>query len=238
MFNGQSLVDHRFPSDRYCPWETSSLDLIETTWKEKERVPFRARLRGQPDATLETAGKGDKSWDDILFVQDPNSLYPWQRSGRRLGKTSPIHLALSGLEQDVSFESLVDYVRTFLSRDDGAAIGERLRALKADTADDSETDRLSISSVLGFIRFLELNPRLRDPGVVASPSGKIRGEWHKSWQQHFVVEFLSERDAQFVIFADDPCVPGETIRLSGRCSIASLMAQAAPHGVSRWAMRE
>jgi hypothetical protein len=153
-------------------------------------------------------------------------------------ETSPYQLFLRNLETSSPFDTLLTFVRHGLIRENGDRLAERLVELKHDLAEDEDEVNLSTASLLGLIRFLKDNPRLRDPGLVVSNTGNIRAEWHRSWNQHFVVEFMSSTEARFVVFVADEHAEKKVARISGRCSIDSLMKHAMPHGISAWAVRD
>lgn len=97
-----------------------------------------------------------------------------------------------------------------------------------------EQSELSAESLRMFVKFLELTPDLKFPGVVLPPSGNIRVQWRAAANKLFVAEFYSDGDVRFVIFRPDPKRSGHTIRLSGTASVESLLTIAELHGVLEW----
>ena len=135
------------------------------------------------------------------------------------------------------FDALLAFVRLGLNRDHGEALAERLSELRTDLASDEDSPELSKHSLLGFVSFLLQNRNVRDPSLVATNNGTLRAEWHRSWSEHFAVELVGIEDARFAIFAEDPSTSGKKMRISGSCSIASVLDQALPHGVGSWVNR-
>ncbi|MYH34639.1 MAG: hypothetical protein F4133_12660 [Gammaproteobacteria bacterium] len=151
--------------------------------------------------------------------------------------TSPYVLFSRPLDQAASFESLLTYIRFGELCEDGEVLGQRLEELAEDLEDDVDSPPLSVDSVAGFIEFLLEAEPLKDPGLVVAPNGNLRAEWHQSWCQHFVVEFASQTDAQFVLFAPDPHQQDKTMRLSGTCSIPSVYEEVRRCGGAEWVAR-
>ena len=152
--------------------------------------------------------------------------------------TSPFVLFSRPFDQASSFEALLTYIRFGELCEDGEVLGQRLEELAEDLDDDVDSPPLSVDSIAGFIEFLLEAEPLRDPGLVVAPNGNLRAEWHQSWSQHFVVEFASQTDAKFVLFAPDPHQQDKTMRLSGTCSIPSVYEEARRCGVAEWVARQ
>ena len=183
-------------------------------------------------------------WDAIDLPPEPpamGALWLWgTRSEGGLsypGATSPFVLFSKPFEEATSLDSLVTYVRYGGFCEGGQALGDRLEELAEDLEEDAEAIPISLESIAGFIEFLLVAESLRDPGLVVTPNGNICAEWHESWEQHFVIEFVSHSEANFVLFVPDPKQRFKTMRLAGTCSIASVYDEAKLHGIAEWASR-
>ncbi len=149
---------------------------------------------------------------------------------------SPFDLLDERRENYEKVRELISYVRSSLDVSFARELANRLEFLsevaKEEGPDQSE---VSAESLRMFIKFLELAPDLKCPGVVLSPSGNVRVQWRAAPNKHFVAEFYPDGEVRFVIFRPDPNRPDQTIRLSGTVSVESILSTAEPHGVLEWA---
>lgn len=238
MIDGQTSPSLERDYDWPDRLEAASYADIEDPWTQS----MPTRIAASRPAVAMDAGTDElraliARWSEFNFEVDEAAIHKWQRTHAYTGATSPLRLFVRQLDEKTSFDTLLAYVRYGLGRDHGNRIADRLSELRNDLADDEETSNLSMASALGLVRFLADNPKVRDPSLVATNAGNLRAEWHVSWSQHFVIEFTSDADARFVIFIEDNRSKGKKVRISGTCSVASVMEQAHPHGVDSWVMR-
>jgi hypothetical protein len=196
----------------------------ESTFADAVRRHARSR---EAQSRPTTAGRGINEVGEALEGRE------WLMSEA----TSPWLLLLDKLTDASLFPHLLAFVKLGLSRDDGNSLARRLEELRFDLAEDEDSSNLSKLSVIGLIKFFQRNPNVRDPGLVATESGAVRAEWHRSWSEHFAIEFSSNIRSRFVVFVADPNDAEQKIRISGMCSIESVMDQALPHGVGSWVLR-
>lgn len=237
MIEGQLALE----ADRDHDWvdasDVSSHAYTKDPWSDCPQTTFSTFTPPALDSVTGELPSLLERWFDSTFVPDVTTRQTWATKWVQSGETSPFRTFLNQPGVSSSFDTLLTYVRYGLRRENGKQLAERLSELRLDLAYDEESPDLSMSSFLGFVEFLRLNPKLRDPSIVVGSTGAVRAEWHESWTQHFVVEFTSSTNAQFVIFVADQMVAGKKIHISITCSIASLLQQALPHGVATWAMR-
>ena len=239
MANGQLAHNLDYDYHSTTRSEGSSYVWLEDPWEEPIEPIFGTFTQHSGETgTTEFLRAHEDPWVDVKFELQAGSQQKLHRKWASTGATSPYQLFLSELETSSPFDTLLAFVRYGLKRENGERLAERLLELKFDLAEDEDAPNFSMASLLGLIRFLRDNPRLRDPGLVVSNTGNLRAEWHLSWKQHFVVEFMSTTEARFVVFVADEQAEKKVARISVRCSIDSLMNHATPHGVNAWAMRD
>ena len=151
---------------------------------------------------------------------------------------SPFDLLDAGQENYEKVRELISHIRSSLRVTFRKKLAKRLEFL-GEVAEEEGPDQSEVSaeSLRMFIKFLELAPDLKCPGVVLSPSGNVRVQWRAAPNKHFVAEFYQDGEVRFVIFRPDPKRLGHTIRLSGTASVESILSTAEPHGVLKWAGR-
>jgi hypothetical protein len=93
----------------------------------------------------------------------------------------------------------------------------------------AEQKGLSETSLIGLLRFIR---RLRPnrPSIVLTFDGNLRAEWRRNKDERLAIEFISEREIRFVLFAPSQSVPGYVTRLSGRMD-AGEMVRVVPDGI-------
>ncbi len=104
-------------------------------------------------------------------------------------------------------------------------------------AQEEEPDQSEISSesLRMFFGFLKGNTEFSEPGVVLTPSGKVRVQWRAAPNELCTAEFLRNRRGNFVVFAPDPQDPHQTIRLSGiALPVEDFMGAVDRYGARRW----
>jgi hypothetical protein len=232
----EQLICHR--GDSLSSLSASTKLDVDDPWYKRCVPVFGTEDPPAPDSRTETLESVAELWAGTDFDLNSRSLQKWREQGAESRAASPLRLFVTDdFESVCSFDGVKEFLEYASSRDDGEKLAERLVELKTDLADDENASDLSIASVSGLIRFLQDNPRLRDPGLVASNNGNIRAEWHKSWAEHFVIEFTSKTDARFVLFVSDTSQPDKKVRISITCPIASVMRYASPHGIDSWVLR-
>ncbi len=238
MANGQLARDSEQDYDwTDGPGVSSTMDLVDPWRKPAQPIFGTFTPLAVETVTTEDLHEIEERWTDLQFVLDASACQKWRSLCPETEATSPYLLFLNRPDSATTFNNLLAFVRSGLARDNGERLAERLAELRTDLAEDEELPNISMSSVLGLVRFLQDNPQMRDPSLVVSNTGNIRAEWHRSWIQHFVVEFTSNIDARFVLFVADTKALEKKVRISVTCSIASLMEHALPHGISVWAVR-
>lgn len=104
-------------------------------------------------------------------------------------------------------------------------------------AQEEEPDQSEIlsESLRMFFGFLKENTEFSEPGVVLTPSGKVRVQWRAAPNELCTAEFLRNRRVNFVVFAPDPQDPHQTIRLSGiALPVEDFMGAVDRYGARRW----
>jgi hypothetical protein len=116
-----------------------------------------------------------------------------------------------------------------------ARLARRLDALFEATRESYPDEPLvSVASLRGFLRFLELEPRLRYPDITISPQGNLWAEWRAGRERHLAIEFLPAGEAKFAIFAPDPMQPMRIARIAGRLSLPAVFWALEPYQVQEW----
>ena len=149
---------------------------------------------------------------------------------------NPFDLLDEQRENQEKVYELISYIRSSRLVSFARKLAKRLEFLVKVTEEEApDQSGLSPASLRMFIKFLQLAPDLKCPGVVLSPSGNARVQWLAAPNKRFVAEFYPDGEVRFVIFHPDLERPDFTIRLSGIASVESLLNTAEPHGVLEWA---
>ncbi len=80
---------------------------------------------------------------------------------------------------------------------------------------------ITVNSIEGFLKFLDIYKELRYPEITITPNGNIRIQWQDTSRQHMGIEFISESEIKYVIFVPDPKIHAKTARMAGKVSINS-----------------
>ncbi len=97
-----------------------------------------------------------------------------------------------------------------------------------------ETSGLSLDSLRNLLSFLQSHRKLSYPDLVLTPSGNLRAEWRKARNRYFAVEFLSEEECRFVVFAPNPHNCEKPYRISGSTSPEKLLDTVQLYGRLDW----
>ena len=137
-------------------------------------------------------------------------------------------------EYDISLEEMVSAIRK-INIPYAKSLQDRILFLSKLSAEEPFYQAPIVpDSLRDFISFLQLTPGIKRPSVVLTPEGNIQAEWHRSENQHLVIEFLGKEDVLYVIFAPDPKYPARTVRSTGRATLISVMALLKPYGLDSW----
>ena len=153
--------------------------------------------------------------------------------------SSPFHAIDERRSEAEKVSELIGLIR----RSDELPFAKRLaRRLKdlVHIAQEEEPDQSEISSesLRMFFGFLKGNTEFSEPGVVLTPSGKIRVQWRAAPNELCAAEFLRDGRVNFVIFAPNPQNPHQTIRLSGiALPVEDFMGAVDRYGAARWMER-
>ena len=93
----------------------------------------------------------------------------------------------------------------------------------------------SPESLRQMLLFLEALPDFRCPTVTVTPFATFRAQWQGHPSEHFAVDFVSDGQVRFVVFAPDLSHPGRLDRVSGIVSPANAMKAIETYQVPRWA---
>ena len=221
-------------------FRVSSYEDIEESWSDSIPLFFSTYTPPVQDTrTTKDLHTIELGWPDIDFKKALESFQKWSIIDSTASATSPYLHLVRDPDLSSSFDSLLTFLGYASGREDGERLAERLVELRLDLAEDTDSPNISMPSVLGLVHFLRGNPQLHDPNLVANNAGNIRAEWHKSWAQHFVIEFTSDVDARFVLFYPHPRTPQKTTRMSAtNCSIDSLIEQVPQDAINIWVIRE
>jgi len=131
---------------------------------------------------------------------------------------------------------VIMFIRNHIGAPFSGSIANRLDdLLKASTEEGEGQTALSSDSLRGFIRFIQKETNLVEPGLVLSFSGNIRAEWRRSRKEHFATEFLPNGQVRYVVFSYDEEQPSRIDRMTGLVSADSLMKKVEPFRVLSWA---
>ena len=75
---------------------------------------------------------------------------------------------------------------------------------------------------------------LKYPDTSITIEGNIRIQWQQNKNHHLAIEFISDTEAKFVLFAPDPKLPVKTARISGKVSIYSIVITIEPYNALKW----
>ena len=159
MTDGQLAFDSQY--DLVCE-EASSHTTIHDPWNDAPKATLGTFTPPTWESdSIELPSTRDR-WGDDSVTSDVTTSQKWGTKWANSGATSPYRLFLAQLDPDVSFDTVLAYVRYGLNRENGEELAERLSELRSDLAEEEESLGLSMLSLLGFVGFLRLNPKLRD----------------------------------------------------------------------------
>jgi hypothetical protein len=131
---------------------------------------------------------------------------------------------------------LISFIRNHVRLAYSGSLANRLDYLREASIEEApEQAPISVNSLQSFVSFIAREPRLAEPEVVLTYTGNTRAEWHESRKEHFSVEFLSNGQVRYVVFARDPNHATRTDRAFGLVSAETLMAKVSPFNVLAWA---
>ena len=137
-------------------------------------------------------------------------------------------------EYDISLEEMVSAIRK-INIPYAKSLQDRILLLSKLSAEEPFYQAPIVpDSLRDFISFLQLTPGIKRPSVVLTPEGNIQAEWHRSENQHLVIEFLGKEDVLYVIFAPDPKYPARTVHSTGRATLISVITLLKPYGLNSW----
>jgi hypothetical protein len=100
--------------------------------------------------------------------------------------------------------------------------------------EESDSSGISCESLQRFFEFLRSYSSLRCPAISLTPERNIYASWKSGPDRVFSIHFLPQGEARFVIFFPNHKHQGQTIRLSGRATVDTIMSVAEPHGILNW----
>jgi len=111
---------------------------------------------------------------------------------------------------------------------------EEIEGLRS--TDDMEPDDkpLSLESVRGFVKLLDIFRDLGEPMLGRFSAGTLSVEWRIADDKHLLVEPLDGDNASFALIGPSHTPGADRIRLNGRCSIADVVATLRNNQVDKW----
>jgi len=113
------------------------------------------------------------------------------------------------------------------------------RLLSLESATEEEypyTERISVDSLKGFVKFLkEFNDlNLKYPDITVTPSGNIQSEWQTDQEHYFSIEIISPQEVKVVLFTPDTKVLGKVSRIAIKMSIVSIFENLLSFNILGW----
>jgi hypothetical protein len=162
----------------------------------------------------------ETQWVAYLTIDDISPWLPAHYEARKLATSQAT--AFSNIEalRDKSGPNVVKhlsrYLRSIFQPPYGAPLADRIEALSKMVREESDgTYALSGESLESFIAFLERNPKLVRPSVVAGPSGEVVAIWKGGMHGEFTARFIQNGSVQYLLSRPNPRHPQGTSRLSG-----------------------
>lgn len=105
----------------------------------------------------------------------------------------------------------------------GPAVSNRLRELRLQQSEDSESAEVSIESLKSFVAFLHSVRGIRLPSLSLTPDGNIYASWRK-YDRVFSAEFRSGGLATYVLFRPALGGTGSKLRSTGSVPAGQLLS--------------
>jgi hypothetical protein len=122
---------------------------------------------------------------------------------------------------------LTRYLRSIFQAPYGRALADRIEKLAEMVLEESDgAQPLSGESLAGLIAFLERNPALTRPSMVAGPSGELIAIWKQAGRGEFSARFLPTGAVRFLVSRPNQRHPQGVSRLSGDTTADKLFAEA------------
>ena len=153
---------------------------------------------------------------------------------------APIFSPFQTIDERRSETEKVSELIRFIRRSDDLPFAKRLARRLTDLmhiAHEEMPDQSEISSdsLRMFFGFLRENTEFSEPGIVLTPSGKIRAQWRAARNELSAIEFLRDGRVNFIVFAPDQRDPQQTTRLSGiALPVEDFMEAVDRYGAGRW----
>ena len=149
--------------------------------------------------------------DTAAYSPPPLMLEPSGRRGaaERQSLPPPVGFATSLGDAEAGDDPIADYLAHIVHRQRSIllaqlAIAERLRDVRFDA--QATGDPVSESSIQNFEEFLRKFPSARRPSVFLLDNGNVRALWLNEQKEQVGLQFLGDREVQFVIFARRPAL--------------------------------
>lgn len=137
--------------------------------------------------------------------------------------------------RETTLSELILGIRTSAEIPFAKRLAERLEELVEISEEEfPEQEPMSSRSLQDFIEFIRSVPDMAYPDIVLSYEGNVCAEWTQNRNKHFALEFLGDREVDFVIFAPDRKKRYKTNRVSGISTLDSLLENVHPYGVFDW----
>lgn len=229
-------------------------NLIGSHWSDSGLVVYRFGSSQEPDAAwggrlLETSLHAlrlqcsgcfrQTGWHDFTPDRPASSrhactrlyvsLMAAQQSRATVDEREPTGFDAEDLSEASNNQYLLKWVRSDSGLPYAQELVARLSFLCA--ADDEDGTAPSAKSLASLISFLLAHPRLRYPLVTTNPKGRFTARWRADDGRALVVEFRSQNEVNFVLFA-----PGEgrTLRLSGLATPRQMWKTVRAHEAEEW----
>lgn len=162
--------------------------------------------------------------------------------------TQDEHLAIRKAIEELLKNALEEFSSSFLSTKltsfEDAIVALKRRGLNESAESISEllsTDDLasndqplSLESVRGFIKLMDIFQDLGEPILGRFSEGTLSVEWRIADDKHLLVEPLNSGGASFALIGPSPTRGTDRIRLNGRGEIADVVDALRKSGVDKW----
>jgi hypothetical protein len=129
---------------------------------------------------------------------------------------------------------LTRYLRSLSQLSYGRMLAERVEELSSMVREESEGElALSADSLATLISFLEQNPRMNRPGLVAGPSGELLAIWRGGPQSEFTARFMPNGTVRYLLTKPNAKHPLGASRVTGDTT-SDKLSEEARLGELRW----
>ncbi len=225
---------HQFIMAQRCTQDASTMDEIETQETQESQellAPTLAVLFMSPAiALMENVVKklAIKAWESQEKTQDS--------SCQEVAETGSAFAQLDEMKQSETREVL-DSIRQSNVADSERMYKRLLSLIENAEEEYPEEERVSVSSLRGFERFLKSKYQWKYPDIAISSSGNILIEWFKDNNHHVTIEFLGQATAKLVMLVPDITVKSKVVPVVTKPRVESIAKAVKPYDVLSWVTR-